>query len=199
MKTRFLSSLLIIGLCACTTDEVTYDDTITSGWTAMSDQNFEAAFDHFSDAIDMDPDQAAGYAGLAWSLMYLDFLDQAAGTFIDGSTKTNPTADLYAGWAFTLSAKKSYSNSNTEITQALTLDANWSLFGQSQLGLSVTDLHVCKAENHFLLGEFSQSLSEVKILNPSFAMTSVTTDSDKANLAKEIQRLKGLSKAVHRR
>ncbi len=107
---------------------------------------------------------------------------------------SNPTADLYAGWGFVLNAQKSYANANAKIAQALTMDPGWNLIGGTALNLGVNDLHVCKAENHFMLGEFSQSLAEVKIINTSFALSAIATDDDKAALALEIQRLKGLSK-----
>lgn len=171
-----------------------YQEIVDSGWSAFSDGDYEAAFDHYSDAIAKDPEKVEGYIGLGWALMMLDNLAQASGTFNTGSTKTNPPADLFAGWAFVLGAQKSYANSNSKITDALALDANWILNGQAQLEIDVADLRVLKAENHFLLGEFSQSLAEVKTLNASFGLSTVTTDADKAALAVEIQRLKGLSK-----
>ena len=199
MKTRhILSAVLILLLSACGGGSggggKSYQDIVDDGWGEFSSGDYEAAFDHFTEAIEKKPDEAAGYAGLGWALMLMDNLAQASGTFNTGSTKTNPTSDLYAGWAFALNAQKSYANSITRIDQALTMDASWNLFGGAALNLGVNDLRVLKAENQFMLGQFSASLATIKVVNPSFSLTAVTTDDDKAALALEIQRLKGLSK-----
>ncbi|MCA9324578.1 tetratricopeptide repeat protein, partial [Candidatus Saccharibacteria bacterium] len=89
-----------------------YPDLVEAGWSAFADGDYNAAFSLYSDAIDADPEQAAAYAGLGWALMKLDNIAQANGTFNTGSTKTNPPADLFAGWSFVLNAQKSYANSN---------------------------------------------------------------------------------------
>lgn len=169
-----------------------YNTIVDKGWDELSAGDYEAAFEHFTEAVAKNPEQAAGYSGLAWSFMLMDDLAQASSTFNTGSAKTNPPADLYAGWGFVLSAQKSYANSNTRIDQALALDADWNISSGATLNLDTDDLHVMKAENYFMLGQFSLSLAEVKLANTSFGLNSVTTDDDKAALVLEIQRLKGL-------
>jgi hypothetical protein len=46
-----------------------------------------------------------------------------------------------------------------------------------------------KAENYFLIGDFDNSLTEDRLLNPNFN-TDVSSSSGQADLAEEIERLK---------
>ncbi len=95
---------------------------------------------------------------------------------------------MFAGWAFVQNALKSYADSNTKASQALTQAPTWRFSHDSTLDAS--DLHILKAENYFLVGDFDNSLTEVKLLNPNFN-ADVSSSSGQADLAAEIERLKG--------
>ena len=84
-------------------------------------------------------------------------------------------------------AQKDYTRSNQRADDALALNSNWVFTYDSSL--SAADLHVLKAENYFLLGEFAESLAEVQILNPNFS-ADVSTNAGQAALAQEIENLK---------
>ncbi|MFQ5824681.1 MAG: tetratricopeptide repeat protein [bacterium] len=196
MKKDITHYLLFVGLivifitCGGGPTEPSYEELINDGWLAFSQSEYQNASDKFSEAKTKDPEEAVAYTGLGWSFLKLDNLIQANSEFSAGSAKNNASADLFAGWAFVLNARKNYTKSNTEANEALSLDPSWSFpYG---LSLDVDDLHVLKAENYFLLGDFANSLTEVKILNPNFDVD-ITTREGQASLAKEIERLKEVS------
>lgn len=199
MRNLFINVCSGLGLClffliACSSSEEpkapTYQELINQGWTAFSQDQYETAANSFSQAKSKNPNEAGAYTGLGWCSFKLDDLIHANTEFDLGSTKSNPSADLYAGWAFVLNAQKDYANSNIQADQALANDLNWGF--AHELSLDINDLHVLKAENYYLLGNFSQSLMEVQILNPDFNVD-LTNSEGQSELAAEIERLKGVS------
>ncbi|MBX7150850.1 tetratricopeptide repeat protein [bacterium] len=164
-----------------------YDKLITEGETLFASGDYTEALAAFEDARDADPDKAEIYSAIGWCYIQLSNITAASNAFSDGADKTNAPADLFAGWAFVLSAGKSYAAANTEIGVALALDSDWEFtYG---LGLDVSDLRVLKASNHFVLGEFTQSLAEVKILDSGFN-ANVATPAGLASLSQKIESLK---------
>jgi hypothetical protein len=89
-----------------------------------------------------------------------------------------------------LNAQKNHSTSNSQVAQALAVDVDWSF--PHDTSLDTDDLHVLKAENHFLLGEFPESLAEVQLLNAAFS-ADVMTSEGQSSLAAEIERLRSSS------
>lgn len=187
---RFAIFMAVMGLawaCGGGPSGPSFGELIEQGWMAFADGDYQIAADRFSDATVKNPDDPEGFTGLGWSLLKLDNLSEADVQFNSGSTKMNVTADLFAGWAFTLNALKNYAKSNREADEALSLDSNWTFpYG---LPLDAADLHLLRAENFFLLGDFANSLSAVQILNPNFS-ADVTTSAGRAALAQEIERLR---------
>lgn len=185
------SFFALLGLLACGggPSAPTFEELIDEGWTAFQQGDYQTASDRFSEATAMNRDDAEGFTGLGWSLFKLDNLTRASTEFTGGSNTINATADLFAGWAFVLNAEKNNERSNEKADEALALNPNWNFpYG---LSLSTDDLHVLKAENHFLLGEFAESLSEVQVLNSNFDVD-VSTSAGQAALTVEIERLKGI-------
>jgi tetratricopeptide (TPR) repeat protein len=167
-----------------------YSELVQQGWTAFQSTQYDTAIVLFSLAKQMNSNKVDAYVGLGWSYMKLDQLTTASDEFNMGSQKANPPADLFGGWAFVLNALRDYGGSNAEADQVFTLDPTWTFsYG---LPLSKDDLHVLKAENYFLLGNYTYSLNEVKRLNSGFN-ADVTTSIGRAALAAEIERLKGIS------
>ena len=193
MKTTFLLKLALgsvaIVLVACgggSPSGPTFGDLITEGWAAFQSGDYQSASDKFSEAITLKNEDAAAFTGLGWSLFRLGNLLRANAEFTGGSNALSPTADLFAGWAFVKNAQKDYTRSNQKADDALALNSNWVFTYDSSL--SAADLHVLKAENYFLLGEFADSLAEVQILNPNFS-ADVSTNAGQAALAQEIENL----------
>lgn len=186
--------LILFVFWACSKDSTepqgpTYSELISQGWSAFKQGQYQNANQKFSEAKTRYGSRPEAFTGLGWGFFKLDDLMQADLEFGSGSTKNNPSLDLYAGWAFVLNAQKNYSTSNIQADQVFTQNPNWSFsYG---LPLDANDLHVLKAQNYFLLGNFAESLAEVQLLNPAFT-ANILTDEGKAALAEEIERLTGL-------
>jgi len=170
--------------------EYTLEELIQQGWAAFEQGQYLTARDRFDRAWEKNPLEVEVYNGLGWSYFKLDSLEQATRQFHICYCLFDTTADIAAGWAFVLNAQKHYEESNEKAVQALALNAAWAF--THALPLDVKDLRLLKAENYYLLGNFTQSLAEVKILNPAFPLTTVASDLDRAALAAEIERLKGI-------
>ncbi|NCQ17685.1 MAG: hypothetical protein COZ80_02075 [Ignavibacteria bacterium CG_4_8_14_3_um_filter_37_9] len=164
-----------------------YETEINGGWIAFTKKNFVEANLRFHQAIEVDSSNAEAYSGLAWVLFKQDSLEKALAMFDSAATMIEPNASLFAGHAFVLNVVKSFSFSNQLADIALKLEPGW--YFPFLGGLDFNDLIVLKAENFFMLGDFSRSLREVKIINPGFN-ASVDTPSGIAALAAEIEKLK---------
>ena len=167
--------------------DTTYQEFIDQGWSFFSQAQYDSALSKFTAARDYNIQPAEAYTGRGWCYMKLDNLSSAAGEFTTATGGLDPTAELYAGWAFTLNAQKQYTQSNTQASEALLQSPNW-IFPYG-LNLDSDHLHLLKAENYFALGDYIGSLNEVKILSPSFN-ADVSTSDGQAALADEIEALR---------
>lgn len=194
MKCFLFFLILVVSFLACNTSnsENSYDDLTNQGWVYFSKHKYSRAIKEFNDAIEKSPERIDAYIGVCWSYMKTDCLNLSIQNFQIASTKSLVDADLFAGWAYALNAKKDYANSSIKASDALAIDTFWVFTKSNSLSLTHVDLHILKAENFFLLGFFQQSLNEVKIVNATFPIVSVNSDLEKSELAKEIQRLKSL-------
>ncbi len=186
----FLLLASLIGMVSCGGDEAAdtvYQELIDQGWVFFENAEYDSALSRFTAARDYNIQPAEAYTGRGWCYMKLDNLSSAAGEFTTASGGLNPTAELYAGWAFTLNAQKQYAQSNTQATEALLQSPNW-IFPHG-LNLNDDHLHLLKAENFFALGDYTGSLIEVKAIEPSFN-ADVSTSDGQAALADEIEILK---------
>ena len=174
-----------------------YTDVVGEGWSAFHSGDYQGAITRFEQAISMDSTQVEAFSGLGWSLSRLGELETADPVFARGSSKAGSAAlraDLFAGWAFLTNARadtsgtdlQSYLDSNSRAGQALTLAPAWSF--SHIAGLDDQDLHLLRAANDFLLGEFTQSLTETRVLAPTFT-ADVATPDGRAALAAEIESL----------
>ncbi|NUM80099.1 tetratricopeptide repeat protein [bacterium] len=161
---------------------------LEKGWDAFSAGNYAEAITILTEAKNDNPQNAEIRAALGWALMRTDQLQSAESEFDAGAQLANPSADLFAGWAFVLNALKDHAASNESIAELTALDPNW-IFTYDQK-LTYQDLMILKAENHFLLGEFQSALAAVMTVNSSFS-ADVATDEGRGQLAAEIERLRG--------
>lgn len=168
-------------------DTTTYEDMILEGWTSYSQNEYDMAAEWFTKARKKEPSFAEPYTGLAWIQMKMDNLVMAEEYFDAGALKINVTADHYAGWAFMKNAQKEFGSSNTYAQAALDVDSEWSF--PYAVGLSAPDLKLLQAQNYFLLGDYTNSLLTVKILNPGFD-ADIFDSAGQGLLGKEIERLR---------
>lgn len=164
-----------------------YEAEINGGWIAFTKGNFAEANLRFQQAIEVDSASAEAYSGLAWVLFKQDSLEKAFVMFDSAETMLNPNASLLAGHALALNVVKNYALSNQLAELALKIDPAWTFPYLSNLDFN--DLIVLKAENYFMLGNFSQSLREVNRIKPEFVV-SLASPAGIAALAEEIEKLK---------
>ncbi len=188
---QFIILFATIFLFAC--GESKKKNYLDDGWDAFTNGDFEQALSDLQTAKSKDPNDPDIRAALGWTYMRLDSLESADREFGEGSLLSEAPADLAAGWTFVLAAIHNYAASNVQANQILTNDPDW-IFEFAD-GIDHNDIRIVKAENHFLLGEFTSSLNEIKTVNPDFN-ADVTTVSGRAQLAGEIERLRGLNKTI---
>ncbi len=164
-----------------------YEAEINGGWIAFTKKDFVEANLRFRQAIEVDSANAEAYSGLAWVLFKQDSIEKAFIMFDSASIMVDPNASVFAGYAFALNVAKNYALSNQKAEQALKIDPAW--FFPYLSSLDYNDLIVLKAENYFMLGNFSQSLREVNRIDPEFVV-SLSTPAGIAALAHEIEKLK---------
>lgn len=183
--------LVTVFLCAC--GESKKKNYLEEGWNAFAEGDYTQALTELQTAKLKNPNDPDIRTALGWTYMRLDSLESADREFGEGSLLSEAPADLAAGWTFVLAAIHNYAASNVQANQILTNDPNW-IFEFAD-GIDHNDIRIVKAENHFLLGEFASSLNEIKTVNPDFN-ADVTTVSGRAQLAGEIERLRGLNKTI---
>lgn len=184
-----------LGFLACSSSDngeepptaPTLDELIDQGWQAFETGDYQTAVAKFTAARDQAPNDAEIFNGLGWSLFKQDNISQAHNEFLGGTKKGNVPADIYAGFAFVLNILKDYAESSKQAELALAEEPTWSFLHLS--GLNVDDLRVLLAANYFLVGDFSRSLSQVKLLNPSFS-ADISNTTGQSALAAEIEQLK---------
>lgn len=164
-----------------------YAQKITNAWAAFSQGNFTTATNLFLEAKSSDSSKTDAYLGLAWCYLKLDSVNSSLEKFSTASTMGVSTADLHAGFAFVLNASKQYQLSNSHAENALILSPNWVF--PYQTSINKYDLQLLEAQNFYQLGNFTNSLNYVKMLNVSFS-ADVSTAAGRSALADEIERLK---------
>ncbi len=183
----FFAAILASGCGKSGPSGPSFEELIDQGWLAFAQKDYATAIQRFSDAQAMDAARIEPYEGLGWSYFLSGQLDQASVQFASGETQSEPTADLYAGWAFALNAMKNYSLSNVRADQALELDPQWSF--SHGLPLDAEDLHILKAENYFVSGDFQKALEEVQAVDPGFS-ADLNSEAGLAALAQKIEFLR---------
>ena len=79
---------LILGLCACSAAQTTWQEQYDLGTRYLSEGNYREAIIAFQAAIEIDPKQADAYIGLANAYLALGDLDSALQTLQDGYAAT---------------------------------------------------------------------------------------------------------------
>ncbi len=192
---KYLLSLLVIAFfftlfTGCANDpepQDQYDNYVRDGWTAFQNKNYGGAIEKFNTAKGVYSNRGAAYLGLGWSYMLIDSLNEAVGEFSDAENYGELLTNLYAGWAVALNALKRFDESNFRITQVFQRDTGWVF--QYDTRYNTNDLNVLSAENYFLLGDFTKSLDQIRLVSPSFN-ADISTPQGLMALAAEIEKYK---------
>ena len=202
IRTNFaaLGLALLLGACGGSgggtgpAPEPTYAERIAAAWAAYESGDAAGARDGFAAAVADDAGPMEGHVGLGWAKLALDDLVGAHDAFSAADARSGPDglrADLHAGWAFGWNARQEvvgrHSESNDQVEAVESLDSAWTFSHRPDLDHE--DLIVLAAENHFALGEFTESLARVKTLDPIFS-ADVGTPAGRAALADRIEELR---------
>jgi len=192
MNMLTIASAVLLLMAGCSqSKKQSYDDILTDAGAKFESGDYAAALELYMKARDKNSDLADAYSGMGWCYMKLDDLASANTAFETGATKTDPSAELFAGWSFVLNALKDYAGSNTQAAQALVLDAQWQFHYNSDL--TAATLHALRAANFVALGDWVSAKNEVIMVDSSFT-ADVTTDSGKRELTLKIEDLLSLAK-----
>ncbi|KAA3654454.1 MAG: hypothetical protein DWQ10_17800 [Calditrichaeota bacterium] len=163
-----------------------YDALVMQGWQDFAEKNYNSAKIQFQEAAGVNPGNAAAYGGIGWALLMQDSLTSADDQFSLGAEKSDPDADFYAGWAFTLHLLHQSEKSINNALSALQFDADW-IF-ENGTSLDKRSLQLILAADYFLVGNFAESLRYVQMLNPGYS-ADIFTYSGRAALSRELERL----------
>jgi len=165
------------------------EDLVNEAWEQFEDGSYQFALEKFEAAISRDNNYAEAYNGAGWSSARLTNLTNAVSHFTQCITLNSSHVAAQAGLAFVYNAQKEYQAAISAANTALSVSSNW-LFTHDQT-LNYKDLHLILAHCYFALGNFSQSLTHVQKLNPSFT-ADINTYEGRSALAEEIERLRGI-------
>ena len=165
----------------------TADQLTAEGWTAYGVKNYQVASSRFTEALQVDGNFADAHNGAGWSNAKLNAMTAAVASFTTGLTKDPANLQMKTGLAFVYSVQKEYALSLQRANEVLAADPAWSF--SRDLSISASDLHLLLAEDYFAEGDFSASLLQVRLLNPSFN-ANVNTTAGLAALSAEIERLR---------
>ncbi|KAA3617350.1 MAG: hypothetical protein D8M58_02800 [Calditrichaeota bacterium] len=195
MKKILVIFLAVFLITACskqtsdsTPEDLTYAEAMEKGITAFESSDYQDAVSKFNSALEQNADSALVYTWLGWASFKADILNDANTFFSTGSSKINPDVDLYAGHSFVLNALKEYSESNSIIDTFYSAldDSVWSFNYGLDIGLN--HIYLLSAQNYFALGDYSESLDWVQVVDPEFSVN-VNTTEGLADLADKIEEL----------
>ncbi len=186
MKKTWLGLMLLLFGCGGPSDD-SFQKAIDDGWTAFENGDYIVAYISFSKADSITPNSSDALTGKGWSALKKGDLVLAADHLNAATLLQASLADAFAGYAFVLNAQKKYAESNSAADVTLNIESGWEFIHLPSL--DAADLHVVRSENFFALGDFANSLKEVKILHPAFD-ADISKPSGQSLLAAEIEALK---------
>ena len=165
------------------------EQLVNDGWQQFEVGNYSSAVDKFEEAVAIDSSYAEAYCGAGWSGARLTNLANSVSRFNHCISLNSSQVDAQAGLAFVYNAQKQYSSAIASANKALGINSAYLFIHDQTIGYK--DLQLILATCYFAQGNFSQSLTFVKKLTPSFT-ANVNTYEGKSALAEEIERLRGI-------
>lgn len=159
---------------------------VNEGWTAFESGDYTTAEARFDEALAQDNSLWEAHHGLGWVQARLGNSGEAVNQFLNVLAQNSAVLSAKAGLAFIYNAQMQYANSNQRAGEVLQMNAQWVFEHDSRVDWK--DLVILRAVNFFALGQFAESLQEVKKLNSAFD-ADVSTTAGQADLAAEIERL----------
>ena len=203
MPRKLLSLFLCIIVCyiltGCSGFERLGPGSVERAWGFYEDyfddydpQKITWAIEDFKDVIEDEPDNGEAYNGLGWCYGLLCSLSTSVDNFNTALEKDSTLVNPYAGLAFVYSELPDHQSAVNSATTLIQKDPLYQFAHiSSPDDISVDDVRLVKAKSLCSLGDFSQALAEVQILNPSFSCN-VSTPEGREALLSEIERLRGI-------
>ncbi len=148
------------------TTAMSFSDLVQAGWNAYEGGNYTSAIDYFLQVIDQHPYWADAYNGIGWCYAsnVMDTLDAAVKYFTDAIYYDANLTASWAGRGFVFLAQNHYIEAINDLTQALSLDANF-IFAHDT-SITSADIHLALAEAYFYRQEFRKAQAQVDALEP---------------------------------
>lgn len=184
-----ITAICLIMLVGCPDFPRLGPATVERAWNYYEDAEYDKAIIEFEDVIDAEPDNAEAYNGLGWCYAILCSLNTSIANFDTALQKQSSLVDPYAGLAFAyadIPDDQSAVNAASELMQRDSLY----FFGHDN-DITWKDVILIKARALCNLGNFSDALLEVQVLNSSFTCN-VSSPEGRRALLKEIERLRGI-------
>jgi len=175
------------------------DELAANGWSSFENGYFNDALGYFNQALGQNSSHADALNGKGWCLGILGDRPGSLAAFKSGLNSAPANNSLRAGLAFAYAALDSSLQAAQADSTVLAADSLWALGHRYRMSydgiMDWRDLRVLLAEELFALGRFSESLVQVKKLNPAFSLgTDFTQVTNQTALLIEIERLSLLYK-----
>lgn len=206
LLTVILAVPLALQLSGCGEDE---DSGVTAetgdpieltqqGWWEFEDLNYTGAEDIFLRVIRIDPSYTDAYSGAGWSRYKQKEYDDAENVWTRGLDTSGDINDIRVGLGFLAFDREDYEtcvDSSGWFIEALVSNPSYSF--EHMAGIDSLDIQWTIAASHYLLGNFADSYSYVRILNPNFIIDLFNdqgglNDDEVYALIREIERLEAI-------
>lgn len=163
--------LTIIVLTGCSFYEETVtsaENLLTIAWDYFEQGNYQAAYNKFDAALDMDPKNISAYHGRAWSALLLSDSQKALSDFNSTIYYGDTGLDPIAGLAFAYHANQNYSAAITKAISVLT--ANSYYYFEYKPLINYRDLQLILAMSYFHLGNLGSAYHYIRLLDPEISV-----------------------------
>lgn len=163
--------LTIIVLTGCSFYEETVtsaENLLTIAWDYFEQGNYQAAYNKFDAALDMDPKNISAYHGRAWSALLLSDSQNALSDFNSTIYYGDSGLDPIAGLAFAYHANQNYSAAITKAISVLT--ANSYYYFEYKPLINYRDLQLILAMSYFHLGNLGSAYNYILLLDPEISI-----------------------------
>ncbi|MCB0280027.1 MAG: hypothetical protein KDD94_11010 [Calditrichaeota bacterium] len=186
--------LFLISSCASssgnnqtkTSEEKSIEKT-NEGASQLSNGDLSAAIDSFTEAIKLDSTNVSAYAGLGWSYILFDSVDNALAILVAGNNLNPENVEILSGLAFVYNSfgdTNSLQLSNQYIESLLNVDSDWiSSYGYD---FAINDIYIVLAQNHYILGNYAASLAAIQHVDALFQVD-ITGDEGRSQLSDKIE------------
>jgi tetratricopeptide (TPR) repeat protein len=157
---------------------------VRDGWTSYEAGNVDAAIAKFRQATTQDAQNVEAYTGLGWSLFQNQDVQGAIDAFQRALAIDANAVDAHVGVAGAFLAAERYQSAVEHAQTALRLKPDY-IFAHNPL-ITSKNLHLLLAQGYYYLGDFTQAIEEVNIIDPTIEVDSNNAASDLLRILEEL-------------